>query len=274
MSKKIRHQPKLPAWLRYVVHYGRRPVGHVVDTRTPSRTVCGATMDARMHEGGRWGTLAADLGAGQRLCGMCETWRACDCEWVAMQQAASKAAIAVLALVGSFAASACGAPFESKIGPLPHEGGADVLAADVVLTPDAPDAPEPVDAHPADDAAHEGRHPEGGADVVQVDAPPPPPKDAGPPDVAPDVSPDIDAACALPPAELSVCDGMPAGGVEYCIQLGGGTSYPHSATPAACRCLTDYTCACVLADVADPCAGMGILVDCLTYDGVPVVRCK
>jgi hypothetical protein len=179
--------------------------------------------------------------------------------------------ICLIGPVFLLASSACGAPFESGIGPAPHEGGADVVLRD----PD-PDAgveggrgDAGVDARPSD-AAREARvHHEGGADVA-LDAPPAdtaPPKDAAPGDVAPE-------ACALPPASLDVCGGMPAGGVEYCIQLGGGTSDPHTVTPAACRCLADYTCACVLAEAADPCAGHGSLVDCLIYDGVPVVRCN
>jgi hypothetical protein len=170
----------------------------------------------------------------------------------------TRAALALLAL------AACGAPFESQIGPPPprDEGGAELAPPlDGGRAPDAGD----VDARPSDDAHEGGRHPR--PDAGERDAPDPPDVETH------DPAPEASTCVAYPPAAPSVCDGMPAGGVTYCIMVGIGTAYDQTATPSACRCLADYTCACVLAAAPDPCAGFGKLAACMMFEGVPVVQC-
>lgn len=160
--------------------------------------------------------------------------------------------IVTLALLGVvLVVVGCGAPFE----PAAH---VDAGAGDVV--------------HPLDvvlethDAAPD-RHREALAtDVVSLDA------GADVADVHAVDAPLEAEACALPPAAPGFCDGIPAGGGAYCIEVGFGT-YTQGVTPTACRCVADYSCACILSQAADPCAGHGKLATCTEGSGGPLVQC-
>jgi hypothetical protein len=166
------------------------------------------------------------------------------------------------ALAMLVALSSCGSPFESRDA-TPHPDASD----DVGLRDARSDRELDAGSDAPSDAGLDQKT-ETGGDVVAVldggrDELTPPPKDAAPLEAE---------ACAVPPPS-SVCDGMPAGGVTYCIMIGIGTSYAQSSTPSSCRCTVDYTCGCILTDVPDPCAGHGKVADCMMFEGVPIVQC-
>jgi hypothetical protein len=85
---------------------------------------------------------------------------------------------------------------------------------------------------------------------------------------APDA--DHDSGCTSPVNGTGACGGIPA--TEYCISSGGGTF--SGTVPGPCECESTYTCACIEANVTDPCNGHGTFTGCIIDGTVPLMTCS
>jgi hypothetical protein len=122
-------------------------------------------------------------------------------------------------------------------------------------------------------ASHPDASPEAAALEASFDAPS---------DALPDVSPDVSKPEAAPPpmdcgtplsAGSSMCGpygvNVPS---SYCILV--PSSAYGGTMPRQCQCAGMYTCACLLAAVADPCSGNGTMVRCADGTRLVSVTCK